>query len=436
MFFLYLTALLLVTGGIHSGPVAPNFDFEVDSQKIEVMTAYLGKSAVINCTTNDPQADVRLQKVPIGSHPIFLNEGDKLTRNGAMFTIHHVDRHDGARYKCVAEKNGQVISREIRLVVMDQSKVNVVISPSLLKKALLGSKAFFTCEGSFGGTVHWYSGTGDHSLLLPSARLPGVSVVPYSQNKFGRKDLVFTNVHRSHTGIYSCKLSAHGIHREATAYLQASGPIPVNISHPSKDETIVLDRTSSSLELKCFADGFPSPEISWKKDGKPVKTCLYATQDCRYILGNDSLIISEFRDPEDIGVFQCLARNEKGSKDERNFQVGFPEKPVLRRDVNTIFSWPSDHPFSCEVLGGYPMPTFRWWFSVSCFNRQECLRWIDAKRKPGSAHFTIHDDTSKSTLKIHKNVRFPPGLVKFKCEAKNDYGKDTVEYDLVVQRKS
>ena len=80
-----------------------------------------GGNVDINCRTNDPSANVKLERTrPTQSPDGIPSEDGKITRNGAIFTIHNIIVHDAGMYSCVAEKNGQVIKRDI-MVVIDTS---------------------------------------------------------------------------------------------------------------------------------------------------------------------------------------------------------------------------------------------------------------------------------------------------------------------------
>ena len=107
----------LLKGGIQCSPVKGNFSFLIN-QDLEVRRVYtaIESAAVFNCTTNDLTANVTLNRTDSQLRQ------EKITRNGAVFTIHGITRHDAGHYLCVAKrKNGQVITRKI-LLYIDSSK--------------------------------------------------------------------------------------------------------------------------------------------------------------------------------------------------------------------------------------------------------------------------------------------------------------------------
>lgn len=113
-----LCVALCFEGQIYSSPTVRSFYFEYEFDGRETKSAFLRYSVVLNCTTNDPSADVRLAKLSLpDGQANLLSQGGRLTRKGPVFTIHNLIWKDAGRYKCVAVKDGQEISREIDLVL-------------------------------------------------------------------------------------------------------------------------------------------------------------------------------------------------------------------------------------------------------------------------------------------------------------------------------
>lgn len=423
MLLLYLGALLLIAGEIYSSPTVRSFYFEYEFDGRETKSAFLRYSVVLNCTTNDPSADVRLAKLSLpDGQANLLSQGGRLTRKGPVFTIHNLIWKDAGRYKCVAVKDGQEISREIDLVLDNPDVLGLKIIPFRQQTVLSGTYASYTCDAS-SGTVLWYKVEGSGSILLPSTRFPEIKVVPDRIYESRKKDLVFTNANLTHSGRYKCELTAQSIIMKKFVLLAVSGPRPVKIVSPSRDVDYLIKRGTSSHYLRCVAEGLPLPKITWKKDGKAIRPCLYQGPHCRYVQVLDGLNITQLQHHDDEGVYQCVARNERGSTDRRKFRVGFPAAPQLLTPHQTQFSWTIGTQLSCVALRGNPEPTFQWRFQF-CFSDDSCAMWKDAQV---SSFFRIDTRKSHSTLTIKKNSHIS-GMFKLRCMASNTSGNDELDY--------
>jgi len=70
-------------------------------------------SFLINCSTNDPTADVKLLQTQSQSQVLvdaMTVKGSRLTRNGQAFIIDKVKSEDGGKYQCVASnaRDGEI----------------------------------------------------------------------------------------------------------------------------------------------------------------------------------------------------------------------------------------------------------------------------------------------------------------------------------------
>lgn len=72
--------------------------------------------------------------------------------------------------------------------------------------------------------------------------------------------------------------------------------------------TIISTPIGHRVELFCFVEGFPFPEITWMKDGKTLSTNTSLIQ-IREI--NQKLTIREFIEPL-AGFYECIAENRGG----------------------------------------------------------------------------------------------------------------------------
>lgn len=80
--------------------------------------------------------------------------------------------------------------------------------------------------------------------------------------------------------------------------------VPPVIKSHLKEYVVPVDQ---SVTLRCEAEGYPGPEISWHKDGQQITESLR-----RRILSSGALQIV-FVQPGDAGQYTCIAANLAGS---------------------------------------------------------------------------------------------------------------------------
>ena len=78
---------------------------------------------------------------------------------------------------------------------------------------------------------------------------------------------------------------------------------PTFVKTPSNIEVSVRDR---QVLFRCLATGYPTPTITWRKDGQPLKL------DIRHVLTKNGAL--NIIDPKfsDEGSYECVAQNSAG----------------------------------------------------------------------------------------------------------------------------
>ncbi|XP_031640778.1 lachesin-like isoform X2 [Contarinia nasturtii] len=108
------------------------------------------------------------------------------------------------------------------------------------------------------------------------------------------------------------------------------------------------------VELRCTADGYPNPSISWKRAGNvliPAGGNIY----------NGTILRMENVSQQDRGVYYCIADNGIGQPDQRsvNLEVEFPPKITAPRPrVAQALGY--DIELECKVEG-FPAPQVSWY---------------------------------------------------------------------------
>ncbi|KAM5280542.1 contactin-6 [Ctenodactylus gundi] len=83
---------------------------------------------------------------------------------------------------------------------------------------------------------------------------------------------------------------------------------PIFTQEP-QDVVFPLDLPRSEVILSCAADGYPSPQYRWRHNGTDIDF----TMSYHYKLDGGSLVITNPRTEQDIGTYQCLATNLRGT---------------------------------------------------------------------------------------------------------------------------
>ncbi|OTF75097.1 hypothetical protein BLA29_009713 [Euroglyphus maynei] len=166
----------------------------------------------------------------------------------------------------------------------------------------------------------------------------------------------------------------------------------------------MITSTGESIQLECYAFGYPQPSISWRRENNdllPTGGSLYK--------GN--ILIIHNITKADRGTYYCIADNNVGSGARRNVvvEVEFPpsvhvERPRYDQAINF------DVNLQCSVES-YPAPTIRW--------LKDGVEIQDSSHYQMSIFTTSHDYTD-SVLRI-KNIQ-QKHYGQYICHATNKLG--------------
>ncbi|KAJ1352359.1 hypothetical protein KIN20_008682 [Parelaphostrongylus tenuis] len=108
--------------------------------------------------------------------------------------------------------------------------------------------------------------------------------------------------------------------------------------------------------IECLAEGYPTPVISWLRNGIRVET---GVQGVRYIAEGKMLTVIEARS-SDSGIYVCSATNEAGSEQQAyTLEVLVAPKIVTTSSPNASVPFGSSFSLKCGVRG-YPEPSISW----------------------------------------------------------------------------
>ncbi|XP_022617140.1 leucine-rich repeats and immunoglobulin-like domains protein 2 [Seriola dumerili] len=179
----------------------------------------------------------------------------------------------------------------------------------------------------------------------------------YAQYQEG--ELIYTtmlhllNVNFTDEGRYQCVVSNHfGSNYSNRAKLTVN-ELPSFLKTPM-DLTI---RTGTMARLECAAEGHPSPQIAWQKDGG---TDFPAARERRmHVMPDDDIFFIANVKTEDMGVYSCTAQNAAGSL-SANATLTVLETPSFMRPLEDRTVARGETAVLQCIAGGSPAPRLNW----------------------------------------------------------------------------
>lgn len=155
---------------------------------------------------------------------------------------------------------------------------------------------------------------------------------------------------------------------------------PRIIKQPPTDELLFqvksrADENDKPFIIECEADGEPAPVYTWRKNGKPYDWQVYDDRISQQP-GRGTLVITSPRD-EDIGQYQCFAKNEWGIATTNSVFVRKSELNNFKDEPPKTLSVEEGEPFgiNCDSPDGWPNPSVYW-----MLQGQNWLKTINSSR--------------------------------------------------------
>ncbi|XP_054030144.1 hemicentin-2 [Dryobates pubescens] len=226
--------------------------------------------------------------------PVVADSRHRLLEGGMVLQVAMVGAGDAGSYMCVAENPAGSAEKHFALAVQEPPGSQ---DPQLeMLDAEVGTSLILTCQvpGVPAPTVTWLK---DGSPLESSPEQGLVS---------GGEQLHLSPLQPSHQGQYTCLAGGPGAEtRKDFVVLVRVAPRITSVGVPS--ELSVLE--GAGVRLECQAEGQPTPQISWLKDGQPLG--LQPSSHPRMSLDGSSLLLEGLQ-AADSGAYTCLARSSAG----------------------------------------------------------------------------------------------------------------------------
>ncbi|XP_046882537.1 leucine-rich repeats and immunoglobulin-like domains protein 1 [Hypomesus transpacificus] len=157
----------------------------------------------------------------------------------------------------------------------------------------------------------------------------------------------------AHEGRYQCIITNHFGSSYSNKARVTVNVLPSFVKTP-QDRAI---RTGTTARLECAAEGHPTPQIAWQKDGG---TDFPAARERRmHVMPDDDVFFITDVKPEDMGVYSCTAKNTAGTV-SANASLTVLETPHLVQDLEDRSVVVGDTvALQCKALGS-PPPRITW----------------------------------------------------------------------------
>lgn len=212
-------------------------------------------------------------------------------------------------------------------------------------------------------------------------------------------------------GIYQCQI-AQGTSMPQTARTNVFVRIPPTISDNSTRS--VITSVGSDLQMQCYANGYPQPTISWRRN----KNSLIPINGGVAIHRGNTLSLKNVT-KMDRGTYYCVADNGVSPGARRGISVEVEFKPVVRvGQVRYEQALQYDADLHCSIEA-FPSPS---------------ISWVkDGHELSNNQHYSVaifdtSNEFSQTTLRVKKIEKRQYGV--YQCRAANKFGVSEAEVRL------
>ncbi|OPJ77524.1 hemicentin-1 isoform B [Patagioenas fasciata monilis] len=232
-----------------------------------------------------------------------LSSSDKvlILPGGRVLQIPRAQAEDAGRYTCVAvnEAGEDSIHYDVRVLLPPsisgaEGDLPEEVTVLVHKAAALDCVA----SGSPAPSITWQK---DGHLLREDAKHTFLSN--------GRR-LQILNSQITDTGRYVCIVE--NIAGSAKKYFNLNVHVPPSVVGANPENLTVV--VNNFISLTCEVTGFPPPDLSWLKNGKPLSS----NANAFVVPGARTLQIPRAKLPDD-GEYTCIARNQAGESHKKSF---------------------------------------------------------------------------------------------------------------------
>uniref|UniRef100_G3U790 Ig-like domain-containing protein n=3 Tax=Elephantidae TaxID=9780 RepID=G3U790_LOXAF len=371
--------LLRVSGVAYSG-MAPGSPLVSMPPRIH---GYLQQPLLVSCSVHSIlpfRLQLRRDGAKLGEERHFWESGN------SSWEIPRASKAEEGTYECMAVSRAGTGRAKAQIVVTDPPPqlvpaLNVTVSP--------GETALLSCQ---------VLGEAPYNLTW----IRDWRVLPASTGRvtqLANLSLEVSGVIPSDSGRYQCIASnANGVTRASVWLLVREAP---QVSIHTKSQ-----RFSQGMEVRvsCSASGYPTPYISWSREGHALQ------QDSRVFVDAQGTLIIQGVAPEDAGNYSCQATNEVGT-DEKTVTLYYAEPPSVSAVSAVVLAAVGKEALLVCKASGAPPPRVVWY-------------------RGGLEMILAPEGFSSGTLRIQAAQERDAGV--YTCRAINEMGDASAEIRLEV----
>uniref|UniRef100_A0A182NC81 Down syndrome cell adhesion molecule n=1 Tax=Anopheles dirus TaxID=7168 RepID=A0A182NC81_9DIPT len=331
-------------------------------------------------------------------------------RRVSTLTIESIRDHHAGNYTCRAQNQAGTVEQSAELIINVPPKiVPFSFGEETMNSGDSGSVQCNVLSGDFPLSIRWYFNgylIDDHTITITS---------------IGKRLSVLNidSVHGRHAGNYTCEAQNKADAVSFTAELHVNVP-PRWILEPT-DKAFAQ---GSNAKVECKADGFPKPQVTWKKavGDTPGEYKDLRSNDSSIRVEEGSLFIQNIQKSNE-GYYLCEAINGIGSGLSAVTLITVQAPPefveklrnqTARRGEPTVLQ--------CEAKGEKP---------IGILWNMNNIR-LDPK---SDNRYTIREEILPngvtSSLSIKRTERSDSAL--FTCMATNAFGSDDTSINMIIQ---
>ncbi|XP_055593977.1 cell adhesion molecule Dscam2 isoform X26 [Uranotaenia lowii] len=340
-----------------------------------------------------------------------INRKQKVFPNGTLI-IENVERNsDQATYTCVAKNSEGYTAR-------GTLEVAVMVPPKIFPFSFgdepmnFGDSVSIQCNVPSGDLpigIRWYFNGKD------------IDDSSVSITNIGKRSKVLTidSVTGRHAGNYSCEASNKADVVQFSAELNINVP-PRWILEPT-DKAFAQ---GSNAKVECKADGFPKPQVSWKKaiGDTPGEYKDLRSNDSSIRVEEGSLFINNIQKSNE-GYYLCEAINGIGSGLSAVILISVQAPPEFTEKLrNQTARRGEPTVLQCEAKGEKP---------IGILWNMNNIRLDPKSDNRYTIREEIRPDGVMSSLSIKRTERSDSAL--FTCMATNAFGSDDASINMIIQ---